>query len=89
MAWQVLTFILDYTDKEREILAERSRSYKCPQCGPTALLLKETDEDESEVKSEIDKYSKEVAISKPASNNNGKTVLEIDPLCDEWIYKCV
>ena len=35
------------------------------------------DESESEVKSEIDKYAKEVAISKPAANNNGKTFFNV------------
>merc|ERR1712176_1130941 len=63
---------LDYTDKEREILAERSLNFVCEQCGRTADLLLPEDESESEVKSEIDKYAKEVAISKPAANNNEK-----------------
>jgi len=65
---------LDYTEKEREILAERSLNYVCEQCGRTADLLLPEDETESEVKSEIDKYAKEVAISRPApsANNNEK-----------------
>lgn len=63
---------LDYTDKEREILAERSLNFVCDQCGRTADLLLPEEESESEVKSEIDKYAKEVAISKPAANNNEK-----------------
>ena len=73
----VKLIILDYTDKEREILAERSLNYVCEQCGKTAdLLLPVDDEAEnSGVKSEIDKYAKEVAISRPAAaasaNNNG------------------
>ena len=75
----VKLIILDYTDKEREILAERSLNYVCEQCGKTAdLLLPVDDEAEnSGVKSEIDKYAKEVTISRPAAtaaasaNNNG------------------
>ena len=69
-----VTRTLDYTEKEREILAERSLNYVCEQCGRTADLLLPEDETESEVKSEIDKYAKEVAISRPApsANNNGQ-----------------
>ena len=67
----------DYTDKEREILAERSLNFVCDQCGRTADLLLPEEESESEVKSEIDKYAKEVAISKPAANNNGNYFIHV------------
>ena len=67
----------DYTDKEREILAERSLNFVCDQCGRTADLLLPEEESESEVKSEIDKYAKEVAISKPAANNNGNYFIRV------------
>jgi ubiquitin-conjugating enzyme E2 J1 len=67
---------LDYTDPERERLALKSVEFKCDKCGAASKLLNsENSEEEPEVKTEIEKYSKELTVSKPASekeneNNN-------------------
>ena len=81
---------LDYTDKEREVLALKSLNFKCPILGLTSKLLLEKDEEEETVKDEIQKYSKELTVSKPASaeksktenNNSGKTQFYFcTPIC--------
>ena len=74
---------LDYTDTERERLALKSVDFICDICGPVRDLLKQDNEEESEVKTEIEKYSKELTVSKPAdkkdtseaeNNNAGKRI---------------
>lgn len=81
---------LDYTDKEREVLALKSLNFKCPILGLTAKLLLEKEEEEETVKDEIQKYSKELTVSKPANaekskaenNNSGKNEFSRDSLND-------
>lgn len=60
---------LDYTDKERENLATKSLSYKCETCGLSCNLLLAKDEEADTIKDEIEKYSKELTVSKPAEKN--------------------
>ena len=62
-----------YTDKEREVLALKSLNFKCPILGLTSKLLLEKDEEEETVKDEIQKYSKELTVSKPATSEKSKT----------------
>lgn len=64
---------LDYTDKEREVLALKSLNFECPILGLTSKLLLERDEEEETVKDEIQKYSKELTVSKPATTEKSKT----------------
>ena len=66
-------YFLDYTDKEREVLALKSLNFKCPILGLTSKLLLEKDEEEETVKDEIQKYSKELTVSKPATSEKPKS----------------
>ena len=51
----------------------KSLNFKCPILGLTSKLLLEKDEEEETVKDEIQKYSKELTVSKPATSEKTKT----------------
>jgi len=55
------------------VLALKSLNFKCPILGLTSKLLLEKDEEEETVKDEIQKYSKELTVSKPATSEKSKT----------------
>ena len=55
------------------MLALKSLNFKCPILGLTSKLLLEKDEEEETVKDEIQKYSKELTVSKPATSEKPKS----------------
>lgn len=65
---------LDYTSQERKTLANRSQSYKCPECGDVTKKLLPLTSKSNEVKEEMETYAAQLSMQGETKNKQAAPV---------------